>query len=87
MDSPTRYAGVDWASRAHAVCIVDGYGTATERFEVEHTEAGVRVIARRLAKAGVARVAIERPDGPCHPRAVSGSSRGRPHRQPARECG
>jgi transposase len=64
MDSPTRYAGVDWASRAHAVCIVDDHGTATERFEVEHTEPGLRSLGRQLAKAGVTRVAIERPDGP-----------------------
>jgi transposase len=64
MDCPTRYAGVDWASRAHAICIVDEHGTATERFEVEHSEPGLRSLGRRLAKAGVVRVAIERPDGP-----------------------
>lgn len=64
MHSPTRYAGVDWASRSHAVCIVDEHGAALERFEVEHTEAGLRTLGRRLAKAGVCRVAIERPDGP-----------------------
>ena len=64
MDSPTRYAGVDWASRAHAICVVDEHGTALERFEVEHTEPGLRMLGRRLVKAGVARVAIERPDGP-----------------------
>ncbi len=64
MDSPIRYGGVDWASRSHAVCIVDEHGEALERFTVEHTEAGLRMLGRRLAKAGVARVAIERPDGP-----------------------
>lgn len=64
MDSPTRYAGVDWASRGHAICVVDEHGTALERFEVEHTEPGLRTLGRRLVKAGVARVAIERPDGP-----------------------
>lgn len=64
MDSPTRYAGVDWASRAHAVCIVDEHGEPVERFEVEHTEPGLRTLGRRLVKAGVCRVAIERPDGP-----------------------
>jgi transposase len=64
MDCPTRYAGVDWASRAHAVCIVDGHGAVTERFEVEHSGPGLRSLGRRLAKAGVGRVAIERPDGP-----------------------
>ena len=64
MDSPTRYAGVDWASRAHAICVVDEHGTATERFEVEHSGPGLRTLGRRLARAGVVRVAIERPDGP-----------------------
>lgn len=64
MDSPTRYAGVDWASRAHAICIVDDHGEAVERFEVEHSEPGLRTLGRRLTKAGVTRVAIERPDGP-----------------------
>lgn len=64
MDSGTTYAGVDWASRAHAVCIVDDRGTAVERFEVEHSEPGLRSLGRRLAKAGVTGVAIERPDGP-----------------------
>ena len=64
MDSVTRYAGVDWASRTHAICVVDEHGTALERFEVEHSEPGLRTLGRRLAKAGVARVAIERPDGP-----------------------
>jgi transposase len=64
MDSLTRYAGVDWASRSHAVCVVDERGEAIERFDVEHTEPGLRTLSRRLAKAGVKRVAIERPDGP-----------------------
>jgi transposase len=64
MDCPTRYAGVDWASRAHAVCIADERGIALERFAVDHTEPGLRTLGRRLAKAGVTGVAIERPDGP-----------------------
>jgi len=64
MDSPTRYAGVDWASRSHAVCVVDERGEPVERFEVEHSEPGLRALGRRLVKAGVTRVAIERPDGP-----------------------
>ncbi len=64
MDSPTRYAGVDWASRSHAVCVVDERGEPVERFEVEHTEPGLRALGRRLVKGGAQRVAIERPDGP-----------------------
>ena len=64
MDSGITFAGVDWASRAHAVCIIDGQGAVLERFDVEHTGPGLRGMGRRLAKAGVGRVAIERPDGP-----------------------
>lgn len=64
MDSPTRYAGVDWASRSHAVCVVDERGEALERFTVDHTEPGLRTLGQRLTKARVGRVAIERPDGP-----------------------
>jgi transposase len=64
MESLTRYAGVDWASRSHAVCVVDERGEPVERFDVEHTEPGLRTLSQRLAKAGVKRVAIERPDGP-----------------------
>lgn len=64
MDGIARYAGVDWATRSHAVCVVDERGEAVERFEVEHSEPGLRMLGRRLTKAGVSRVAIERPDGP-----------------------
>jgi Transposase len=64
MDSRTRYGGVDWASRSHAICIVDDRGEPVEQFTVEHTEPGLRTLGRRLVKAGVNQVAIERPDGP-----------------------
>lgn len=62
MDGSRRYAGIDWASARHAVCVIDQHGTAIGRFEVEHTAAGLRDLVRRLA--GVEGVAIERPDGP-----------------------
>jgi len=62
MDGIGRYAGIDWAKDAHAVCIIDGQGSALARFEVEHSAAGLRELARRLE--GVEGVAIERPDGP-----------------------
>jgi hypothetical protein len=44
MDSPIWHGGVDWASRSHAVCIVDEHGEALERFTVEHTETGLRML-------------------------------------------
>src|SRR5215208_4269907 len=55
-------AGVDWASEAHEVCISEE-GEALERFSATHDECGIAALAERLSRAGVARVAIERPDG------------------------
>lgn len=57
-------AGVDWARDDHAVAIVGRDGVQRERFGVAHTEAGLRALVHRLREAGVAEVAIERPDGP-----------------------
>ena len=56
--------GVDWAKDEHAVSIVGPDGEQIERFSVEHTAAGLRTLVRRLLRAGVDDVAIERPDGP-----------------------
>ena len=65
MHSPiTTFAGIDWATKSHAVCVIDEQGIALERFEVEHTEAGLRHLGRRLGSHDVSAVAIERPDGP-----------------------
>lgn len=58
----TRTAGADWASEAHEICVSEE-GRVIERFSVPHEERGVGELARRLVKLGVARVAIERPDG------------------------
>jgi transposase len=55
-------AGIDWASEAHEVCISDE-GRVAERFSVDHDEPGMVELARRLTRTGIARVAIERPDG------------------------
>lgn len=55
-------AGIDWASEAHEVCISEE-GEVLERFSVAHDERGIAGLARRLTKLGVARVAIERPEG------------------------
>lgn len=61
---PAPTAGIDWASSEHAVAVVDAYGQPIERFDVPHTAAGLRHLTRRLGRAGVDEVAIERPDGP-----------------------
>lgn len=55
-------AGIDWASEAHEVCVSEE-GRVNSRFSAPHDEAGIAALTRRLTQAGVARVAIERPDG------------------------
>jgi transposase len=55
-------AGIDWASEAHEVCISDE-GQVVERFSAPHDERGIAALTGRLRRAGIARVAIERPDG------------------------
>jgi transposase len=57
-------AGVDWAKDDHAVCIVGAEGEALQRFMVTHDRAGLKDMVRRLLRAGVDEVGIERPDGP-----------------------
>lgn len=58
----TRTAGIDWAAEAHEVCVSEE-GKVAERFSESHDERGIAELARRLTRLGVARVAIERPDG------------------------
>lgn len=62
MAGRTMTAGIDWAAEAHEVCISEE-GEVTQRFSVSHDERGIVALASRLAKLGIARVAIERPDG------------------------
>lgn len=57
------FAGLDWASRTHAVCVIDERGSVRVQFEVAHDAAGLSELVRRLRTAGVSAVAIERPSG------------------------
>ena len=60
------YVGIDWASRAHELCVVDEEGAVIERFGFAHSERGISSALERLARLGHADqlpVAIERPDG------------------------
>jgi transposase len=61
--SDGRFAGVDWASEEHAVCVVDDHGRILEGRRYRHDEPGIRAVCARLVRLQVARVAIERPDG------------------------
>jgi len=58
-----KFAGIDWASEAHALCVVEEAGGVLREGLVPHEEAGVSALCAELAELGVERVAIERPDG------------------------
>lgn len=65
MHDPTEtFGGVDWATDAHAVCVVDAHGAVVVEFDVVNTGTGLAELCQRLGTASVGRVAIERPDGP-----------------------
>lgn len=57
------FAGIDWASEEHALCVVDGAGATVEGELHTHDEAGIKALIARMRALGVGRVAIERPDG------------------------
>ena len=60
----TVFAGIDWASVDHAVCVVDAAGAVLWRHTLAHSRAGLARLTARLTEFGVVRVGIERPDGP-----------------------
>lgn len=58
------FVGIDWASQAHAVCVVDDRGAVVAAFEVNHDAKGLTELTRKLARFGEGlRIAIERPSG------------------------
>ena len=61
--SDGRFAGVDWASEEHAVCVVDERGRIVEGRRFRHDERGIRALCSRLLRLKVSLVALERPDG------------------------
>jgi len=58
-----RFAGVDWASEEHAVCVNDADGRIVEGRRYRHDERGIKALCARLVELGVVLVAVERPDG------------------------
>jgi transposase len=78
------FAGLDWASQTHAVCVIDEHGSVLERLDVAHDASGLAELKRRLQRWQRPPIAIERPSGlivdtlveagftvvPIHPNAV-----------------
>lgn len=58
------HAGIDWSWQHHALCLVDDDGHRVEEATVPHTRPGLAKITALLRRHGVARVGIERGDGP-----------------------
>ncbi len=60
------FAGLDWGSTGHAVCVIDEQGTVAARLEVQHTAEGLQRLVTQLARIAPPQelpVAIERPSG------------------------
>jgi hypothetical protein len=51
--SEARFAGVDWASEEHAVCVVDEKGRIVEGRRFRHDERGIRALCARLVRLQV----------------------------------
>jgi transposase len=58
------FAGVDWASTDHAICVIDTAGAVLWRQTISHSRAGLIRLVSKLTEFSVTRVGIERPDGP-----------------------
>lgn len=61
-DLPT--GGIDWATDTNELCIVSPKGEVVHRSNIPMDAAGIRRLVGQLERHSVARVAIERPDGP-----------------------
>jgi transposase len=60
------FAGIDWGSQEHDVCVLDEEGRRVDNFRIAHSSIGFQHLISRLGRHGEAvhvMVAIERPDG------------------------
>jgi len=69
MSEATWFAGIDWASRKHQICLLDAAGRIVGEREVAHSGAGLAelcdwLVASSGAEAGAVAVAIEVSHGP-----------------------
>ena len=64
--SPHHFAGIDWASETHSLCVVDPAGAIRVACSFDHTAEGIAEAIRRLDRLGARDqlpIAIERPSG------------------------
>lgn len=87
MSSCSYFAGIDWASRSHAACVLDAQGRMLLQFEIAHSKDGIERLIRQLKNFPGIAIAIERPSGllvdalvdaglcvvPIHPNALKAS--------------
>ncbi|MBS3958992.1 MAG: IS110 family transposase [Xanthomonadaceae bacterium] len=59
----TVFAGLDWASQNHVVCVIDEHAGVRLQLEVAHDAPGLAELMRRLRAVGAHAIAIERPSG------------------------
>jgi transposase len=60
------FVGLDWATAAHAVCVIDVQGAVRWRTSVDHSANGLTALVQRLRRwrqRGPLAIAIERPSG------------------------
>ena len=64
--SPHHFAGIDWASEKHSLCVIDPAGAICSSFSFTHTADGIADAIRQLDRFGPRAqlpIAIERPSG------------------------
>lgn len=60
------FVGLDWASAAHAICVIDQSGVVLLQIQAAHTAAGLQYLLRKLSELALPEqlpIAIERPSG------------------------
>ena len=63
MTSCSYFAGIDWASQSHSVCVLDAAGSVELRLDLPHNKEGIERLIRQLKSFAGIVIAIERPSG------------------------
>jgi transposase len=63
MTTSSYFAGIDWASQSHSVCVLDAAGSIKLRLDLPHNKEGMERLVRQLRSFSGIVIAIERPSG------------------------